>query len=87
MAKGARRVRQKKIMRDAVPDASRYHVKDFLGYAAVYPEVEVIQPKYSRPMYTAKNTTPEDFRVYLCELCRTAFDTEDDLSRHVSTSH
>lgn len=51
MAKGARRVRQKKIMRDAVPDASRYHVKDFPGYAAVYPEVEVIQPKYSRPMY------------------------------------
>jgi hypothetical protein len=44
-------------------------------------------PKYSRPVYTTKNTTPENFRVRLCELCRTAFDTEDELSQHVSTSH
>jgi hypothetical protein len=78
---------KKNYERDAVPDPSRYYVKDFPGYTAIYPEVEVILPKYSRPVYTAKNTTPEDFRVYLCELCRTAFDTEDDLSRHVSTSH
>src|SRR5215207_3802724 len=73
--------------RDAYPDPTRYYVKDFPGYAAIYPEVEVILPKYSRPVYTTKNTTPENFRVLLCELCRTAFDTEDELSQHVSTSH
>jgi hypothetical protein len=73
--------------RDILPDPSRYYLKDFPGYTAVYPEVEIIMPKYSRPVYTAKNTTPEEFRVNLCELCQTAFDTEDDLSRHVSTSH
>jgi hypothetical protein len=74
--------------RYVVPDPSRYYVKDFPGYTAIYPEVEVILPKYSRPvLYTTKNTTPEGFRVYLCELCQTAFDTEDNLSRHVSTSH
>ena len=73
--------------RYVVPDSSRYYVKDFPGYTAIYPEVEVILPKYSRPVYTTKNTTPEGFRVYLCELCQTAFDTEDNLSRHVSTSH
>ena len=73
--------------RDAYPDPTRYYVKDFPGYAAIYPEVEVILPKYSRPVYTTKNTTPENFRVHLCELCRTAFDTEDELSQHVSTSH
>jgi hypothetical protein len=78
---------EKNYERDAVPDPSRYYVKDFPGYSGIYPEVEVILPKYSRPIYTAKNTTPEDFRVNLCELCQTAFDTEDDLSRHVSTSH
>src|SRR5215216_3664523 len=82
---------KKNYERDAVPDPSRYYVKDFPGYTAVYPEVEVILPKYSRPVYTTKNTTknttPEDFRVYLCELCRIAFDREDDLSHHVSTSH
>ena len=73
--------------RYVVPDPSRYYVKDFPGYTAIYPEVEVILPKYSRPVYTTKNTTPEGFRVYLCELCQTAFDTEDNLRRHVSTSH
>jgi hypothetical protein len=78
---------KKNYERDAVPDPSRYYVKDFPGYSGIYPEVEVILPKYSRPIYTAKNTTPEDFRVSLCELCQTAFDTEDDLSSHVSTSH
>jgi hypothetical protein len=73
--------------RGAYPDPTRYYVKDFPGYAAIYPEVEVILPKYSRPVYTTKNTTPENFRVHLCELCQTAFDTEDELSQHVSTSH
>jgi hypothetical protein len=72
--------------RDVVPDPSRYYIKDFPGYTAIYPEVEVILPKYSKPVYTTKNTTPEDF-LYLCELCRTAFDTEDNLSQHISTSH
>jgi hypothetical protein len=78
---------KKNYERYVVPDPSRYYVKDFPGYTAIYPEVEVILPKYSRPVYTTKNTTPEGFRVYLCELCQTAFDTEDNLSRHVSTSH
>ncbi|AFU59523.1 zinc finger C2H2 domain-containing protein [Candidatus Nitrososphaera gargensis Ga9.2] len=73
--------------RDILPDPSRYYMKEFPGYTAVFPEVEVILPKYTTPVYTAKHTTPEDFRVYLCELCRTAFDTEDDLSQHVSTTH
>ena len=73
--------------RDTVPDPSRYFVKDFPGYTGVYPEVQVILPRYTRPVYTAKNTTREDFRTYVCELCQTAFDTEDELSQHVSTSH
>ena len=41
---------RKNYERDVVPDASRYYVKDFPGYTAVYPEVEVILPKYSRPV-------------------------------------
>jgi hypothetical protein len=31
--------------RDMVPDPSRYYVKDFPGYTAIYPEVEIIMPK------------------------------------------
>ena len=48
--------------RDVHPDPSRYYIKDFPGYTAVYPEVEIIMPKYSRPVYTTKNTTPEKYR-------------------------
>jgi hypothetical protein len=73
--------------RDAVPDPSRYYLKNFPGYTALYPEVEVILPKYSAPVYTTKHTTPKEFQTFVCELCRTAFDTEDDLSNHVSISH
>jgi hypothetical protein len=78
---------KKTYERDVHPDPSRYYIKDFPGYTAVYPEVEVIMPKYSRPVYTTKNTTPEKYREYSCELCRSKFDTEDDLSQHVSSSH
>ncbi len=78
---------KKNYKRDTLPDPSSYYVKDFPGYTAVYPEVEVIIPKYSRPVYTTKNTTPEEYRKYLCELCQRKFDTEGDLSQHVSTSH
>ena len=73
--------------RDVHPDPSRYYIKDFPGYTAVYPEVEIIMPKYSRPVYTTKNTTPEKYREYSCELFQRKFDTEDDLSQHVSISH
>lgn len=78
---------KKNYERDAHPDPSRYYVKDFPGYTSIYPKVDIILPRYTRPVYTTKNTTPEDFRVNLCELCQTAFDTEDDLSKHVSIAH
>src|SRR5919198_4619795 len=39
--------------RDTYPDPSRYYVKDFPGYTAMYPEVKIIMSKYSRPVYTA----------------------------------
>jgi hypothetical protein len=73
--------------RDTLPDSSRYYMKDFPRYTAVYPEVEVIIPKYSRPVYTTRNATPEKYRKYMCELYQRKFDTEDDLSQHVNISH
>ena len=73
--------------RDVLPDPSRFYVKDFPGYNAIYPEAQVILPKYTMPVYTARQTTPERFRTYTCELCQSSFDTEDELSTHVSTIH
>jgi hypothetical protein len=66
-------------------DIREYSVISFVTRCVGY-SVEIIMPKYSRPVYTTKNTTSEDFREYLCELCQTTFDTEGNLSRHVSTS-
>jgi hypothetical protein len=74
--------------RDAHPNPSRYYVKGLPGYTSpVYPEVEVIMPRYTRPVYTAMNSTPEGLRVYLCDLCGKTFHTEEELSQHVSSSH
>lgn len=78
---------KKNFERDMLPDPSRYFVKDFPSYEAVYPEVQVIVPKHSRPVYTTKDTTPEVLHVNVCELCNKVFDTADELSQHVRTIH
>jgi hypothetical protein len=73
--------------RDTLPDPSRYFVKDYPGYTAVYPEVTVIVPRYTRPVYTTKDTTPGEMRVYKCELCSNTYRSEDQLSSHVASKH
>jgi hypothetical protein len=73
--------------REKMPDPSRFFVKDFPGYLTVYPEVTMIRPKYSRPIYTAKDTTPEEMRTYKCDLCSNKYNSEDELSSHVASSH
>lgn len=73
--------------RDTLPDPSRYFVKDYPGYTAVYPEVTVIAPRYARPVYTTKDTTPREMRVYKCELCSNTYRSEDQLSSHVASKH
>ena len=78
---------QKNYERDVHPDPLRYYMNDSPGYTGAYPEVEIIMPKYSRPVYTTKDTNPEGSRVHMCELCHTAFETDDDLSQHVTNSH
>ena len=67
-ASDVRFAKQRNYEKDVYPNPSRYFVKDFLGYTAVYPEIEVILPKYSRLAYTTKNTTPEEFR-YISANC------------------
>jgi hypothetical protein len=73
--------------RDTLPDPSRYFVKDYSGYTAVYPEVTVIAPRYTRPVYTTKDTTPREMQVYKCELCSNTYRSEDQLSSHVASKH
>ena len=74
--------------RDTTPDPSRFYVRDFPGdYTTVYPEVTMITPKFTRPVYTAKNSTPEEQRTYLCDLCSNRYRSEDELSSHVVGTH
>jgi hypothetical protein len=74
--------------RGAIPDPSRYFVKDYPGYfTADYPELTVISPRYKRPVYTAKDTAPGEMRTYRCDLCSTTYRSEDQLSSHVASKH
>jgi hypothetical protein len=75
--------------RGAIPDPSRYFVKDYPGYyIADYPELIVITPRYARPIYTAKDTTtPGEMRIYKCDLCSNTYRSEDQLSSHVASKH
>jgi hypothetical protein len=78
---------KKNYERDVIPNPSRFYVKDFPGYTTVYPEVTMITPKFTRPLYTAKDSTPEELRIYRCDLCSSMFRSEDELSSHVATTH
>lgn len=79
---------KKNYQRDTTPDPSRFYVRDFPGYTTtVYPEVTMITPKFTRPVYTAKDTTPEEMRTYLCDLCSNTYRSEDELSSHVASTH
>jgi hypothetical protein len=73
--------------RETIPDPSRYYVRDFPGYTAVYPEVTMITPRFTRPVYTAKDTIPEELRIYRCDLCSSTYRSEYELSSHVAATH
>jgi hypothetical protein len=78
---------KKNYERDTIPDPSRFYVKDFPGYTTVYPEVTMITPRFIRPVYTAKDSTPEELRIYRCDLCSGTYRSEDELSNHVASTH
>ena len=71
--------------RNVVPDPSRYFVKDYPGYNTAYPELTIIAPRYSRPVYTT--TATEQPVVFRCAFCGVAFRNDDELSGHIATSH
>jgi hypothetical protein len=63
--------------RETIPDPSRYYVRDFPGYT----------PRFTRPVYTAKDTIPEELRIYRCDLCSSTYRSEYELSSHVAATH
>jgi len=77
---------KRKYEKDAVPEPWRYFVKDYPGYTTTYPELSVIIPRYTMPIYTAL-PKPEEPIVFKCDLCGAPFRSEDELSSHVASGH
>ena len=84
--------------RDKTPDPLQYYIKDYPYYtadypyyaAAYYPELAMIPPRYTRPIFKAPSSLG-DMKVppitYRCDLCDTLFNSQDELSGHVKANH
>ena len=73
--------------RDTFPDPARYFVKDYpTSYSTTYPELAVIIPRYTKPVYTG-GIQPEQPVVFRCDLCHAPFRSEDELATHVASKH
>jgi len=75
---------EKDYERDSVPDPSRYFVKDYPGYTAAYPDLTMLIPRYTAPVYASISEQPV---VFKCDLCGSPFRSEDELSAHVAANH
>ncbi len=76
---------------DAIPDSSRYLIKDYENFYryAVYPPIGWVPPRYPAPTYPVPTTTREEQQpiVYKCDLCSNTFHDANDLSQHVKVKH
>jgi hypothetical protein len=75
--------------RDKTPDPLQYYVKDYAYYSSLhYPELTTIPLRYTRPTFTVPSPPSSEVpRIYKCGLCDTSFNTEDELSKHVTSQH
>lgn len=82
---------------DVVPDPTRYLIKDYESFYryAVYPPVEWTTARYTAPSSypmpppaaTAEIAAEPQPWAYKCDLCGTTFRDDQELSKHVSTTH
>ncbi|MDQ6864465.1 MAG: hypothetical protein M3044_11645 [Thermoproteota archaeon] len=72
--------------RDKIPDPFRYYVKDYPYYSTTYyPQLAMIPSRYTKPDYPATIPPASEVpRMYRCDLCNAVFDTEEELSNHIS---
>jgi hypothetical protein len=76
---------------DAVPDPARYLTKNYENFYryAVYPPVGWTPARYVASSYLvppAANSAEQPL-VYKCDLCGTTFRDDQELNKHVSTTH
>jgi hypothetical protein len=78
--------------RDKIPDPLQYYVKDYPYYStAYYPELAIIEPRYTRPVFKTPSSSSADVEIppiiYRCDLCNISFSSQDELSKHVKENH
>ncbi len=84
--------------RDARPDPYNYHYSsaptvDPSNVSSRLLHPQIIMPKIpprtqeERPFLVSQESSREEERIFLCNLCDAAFNTDDELSSHVESSH
>ena len=75
--------------RDKTPDPLQYYLKDYAYYSSLhYPELTTIPLRDTRPVFTTPSPPNSEVHlIYKCGLCDTPFNTEDELSKHVTSQH
>lgn len=78
--------------RNAAPDPHYYHysnapVADMNAARKFMINMPKIPPKFEERRSFVVARSPEELRVFRCDLCDATFRTEDELSSHVPASH
>ena len=81
--------------RDAVPGPYNYHYSSAptVDASNVVRRFQINMPQIppraqeERPFLVSQQSSEQEERVLVCNLCSAAFETDDELSRHVESSH
>jgi hypothetical protein len=81
--------------RDAVPDPYNYHYSSAprVDPSNVVHRFQINMPKIppraqeEKPFLVSQESSREEERVFLCNLCNAAFKTDDELGSHVESNH
>ncbi|MDP8888242.1 MAG: hypothetical protein M3M89_01260 [Thermoproteota archaeon] len=81
--------------RDAAPDPYNYHFSSAptVDPSNIVRRFQINMPKIppraqeEKPFLVSQESSGEEKRVFLCNLCNEAFKTDDELSSHVELSH
>ena len=81
--------------RDAVPDPYNYHYSSAptVDPSNVVHRFQINMPKIppraqeEKPFVVSQESSREEERVFVCNLCNAAFKTDDELGSHVESNH
>lgn len=81
--------------RDAAPDPYNYHYSNAptVDSSNVVRRFQINMPKIppraheEKPFLVSRESSGEEERVFLCNLCNATFKTDDELSSHIESTH